>query len=67
MSLPVQDALVLIAISVLLTVVAACCRPAAHPRRTPSKPCAPNNATKGQSLCHIETLAKTGSNYRSAG
>lgn len=53
MSLPVQDALVLIAISVLLTVVAGLLPARSASKRTPWKPCAPNNVTKGQSLCRI--------------
>lgn len=62
MSLPVQDALVLIAISVLLTVVAGLLPLAARPKRTPWRPCAPNNVTKGQPLCHIESLVESRSN-----
>ena len=60
MSLPVQDALVLIGISVLLTVVAGLLPARSASRKTPWRPCARNDVTKGQSLCHIEVLAKSG-------
>ena len=53
MSLPVQDALVLIAVSVLLTVVAGLLPARSASKKTLWKPYAPNNVTKGQSLCHI--------------
>ena len=62
MSLPVQDALVLIAISVLLTVVAGLLPARSASKKDPVEPCAPNNATKGLFLRHIETIAKSGSN-----